>query len=164
MAWARYLDHTLRPDRETNVFLTFIVSTCVAARDARPVARRTFLPTHMKAKLRFVHAASEDGVGVCTRKIQVFSCSYHSQRYVYILEHCKKEIVLTKMSMSTRVLASPCACVVVVAVGPSGRTSFNIARRFRHLSPRFSEAFSSGILRNPWTHYVFESETFQKRL
>ena len=132
----------------------------------KKVAFPPFLFTHMKAKLRFVHAASEDGVGVCTRKIQVFSCSYHSQRYVYILEHCKKEIVLTKMSMSTRVLASPCACVVVVAVGPSGRTSFNIARRFRHLSPRLSEAFSSGMLhmRNPWTHYVFESETFQKRL
>ena len=34
LAWARYLDRLLGPDRETNLFLTFIASICVAARYA----------------------------------------------------------------------------------------------------------------------------------
>ena len=40
----------------------------------------------------FVHAVSEDEVGACTRRILVFSRSFHSQRYVFVLKKLQKVI------------------------------------------------------------------------
>ena len=39
-----------------------------------------------------------------TREILEFSCSFDSKRYVFLLKNCKKEIVLAKSSISTKVL------------------------------------------------------------
>ena len=41
-----------------------------------------------------------------TREILEFSCSFDSKRYVFLLKNCKKEIVLAKSSISTKVLRS----------------------------------------------------------